>query len=299
MKVGEKNIRSCPLCSGKADTISFPYKTVFNEVEFSYIRCAECFTVYVDPVPDADTISMMYSKNVYHDGHYIGIDSEPYRESANLLSKYLPEGSLVLDYGCGLGLFLKSIADLGYVPYGVEYDNDAAIYAGQFAECRALPLKDFESLKNKPVFDCVHLGDVLEHLPYPRQTIDQLLQLIRPGGLLFVEGPLEINPSIVHYFSSLYGYIKSRMRISVTNNHAPTHLFRTGAKQQRRFLDSIDADIECRHWQVYETGWPYKDCYTDTGVVKRMIAEISILMGGAPFFGEVFWNRFRGIFVKL
>ena len=43
MKVGEKNIRSCPLCSGKADTISFPYKTVFNEVEFSYINFTTTF----------------------------------------------------------------------------------------------------------------------------------------------------------------------------------------------------------------------------------------------------------------
>jgi SAM-dependent methyltransferase len=286
--------RCCPLCCGRADSIAFPYATCFNESMFYYLKCSSCSSVFVDPVPDVNTFSRMYSKNAYHDCHYEGVEHGPYVESARLLRKYLPKNSLVLDYGCGLGVFLKALKSAGFVPYGVDYDVDAARFAGEDAGCQTASVSGFFALSTKPVFDSIHLGDVLEHLPNPYETLCQLLDYLRPGGVLFVEGPLEINPSPVYHFARSFGYIKRLLKQDNYNDHPPTHLYRTGAKQQLAFLERLDTELECKVWEVYETGWPY----TDGGTTKKIIAQIAVALGGRSCFGSTFGNRFKGIFVK-
>ena len=56
----------------------------------------------------------MYSKASYHDAHYVDCESALYGSSAKLLRDFLPAGAGVLDYGCGLGLFLKALKVEGF-----------------------------------------------------------------------------------------------------------------------------------------------------------------------------------------
>lgn len=286
--------RCCPLCNGKAGSNTFPYETSFNGSMFHYLKCSSCSTVFVDPVPDVETFSVMYSKIAYHDCHYDSVLHEPYLESACLLRKYVPKDSVVLDYGCGLGTFLKALKSTGLVPYGVDYDVDAADFAGKDVGCKTASVSEFLALPNKPVFDSIHLGDVLEHLPNPYETIRQLLDYLRPCGVLFLEGPLEINHSPVYYFARSFGYIKRLFKQGDFMDLPPTHLFRTGAKQQLAFLERLNMDLECKVWEVYETGWPYME----GGAIKKMIAQTAVALGGRSYFGITFGNRFKGVFVK-
>ena len=75
----------------------------------------------------------------------------------------------------------------------------------------------------------------------------------------------------------------------------PTHLFRTGAHSQKVFFTRVDKSLSMRHFQVYETGWPYGS----GGFVKRSIAAFAIFMGGRHFAGTTFGNRFKAILVKV
>jgi ubiquinone/menaquinone biosynthesis C-methylase UbiE len=38
-------------------------------------------------------------------------------------------------------------------------------------------------------FDVVHLSTVLEHLPNPRTTFDEIYRILRPDGLVYVKVP--------------------------------------------------------------------------------------------------------------
>jgi len=136
------------------------------------------------------------------------------------------------------------------------------------------------------------LGDVLEHLPDPASTLKNLLCYLKPGGVLFVEGPLEINPSPVYWAARTFGAFKRILRPGLVGSDAPTHLFRTGAKQQLAFFLLTEPRLELISWTVYETGWPY----AEGGTVKRAIAGIALLIGGKHLFGTTFGNRFRGVF---
>jgi SAM-dependent methyltransferase len=235
----------------------------------------------------------MYAKDAYHDIHYKEKESDAYSASARLLRQHMSPGSLVLDYGCGLGAFLKALKSSGFVPYGVEFDSDAGRFAKQNVGCEVLPVNEFHELPIKPTFDVIHLGDVLEHLSDPTATLSRLLDHLRPGGIVFVEGPLEINPSPVYWAARLYGIIKLVIKPGFVPNDPPLHLFRTEARAQLAFFKAFA--ISPVLWRVYETGWPY----ATGGVVKRAIARLAVILSGRRLFNVTFGNRFEGLFVKL
>ncbi len=284
---------TCPLCkSSSTPKLEYPYATTYNKVCFSYIKCDGCGVVFVDPIPDKETFTKMYAKADYHDCYYQDKESGEYLASTKLLKQYLPEGASVLDYGCGIGEFLKELKKEGFVPYGVEFDKDAANSASQSAGCDVISVDDFQAQTVKPMFDAIHFGDVLEHLPDPAKTFKELLAYLKPSGILYVEGPLEINPSLVYWASRLFGAFRRLVRPTFVGQHPPNHLFRTGARQQLAFFFRVEPRLVLKYWKINETGWPY----AEGGVVKRAIAGVAVRVGGKKLFGMTFGNRFRGVF---
>ena len=285
--------RKCTVCGGEnPGKPVFPYCTYFNNKQFDYLKCSRCSSVYVDPVPDDRTLALMYLKESYHDQHYNHQTDQEYLDSCQLLRKFLDKYSLVLDYGCGLGHFLEGIKANSLSPFGVDFDEEAAKVASKRTDTLVLTVHEFEKMKNKPIFDAIHLGDVLEHLKEPSDTLNQLLQLLRPGGILFVEGPLERNPSLVYFSSRMFGGIKKLMFSNYGGEHPPYHLFQLNAKQQIEFFNNLDANLTMKVWSIYETGWPYKG----GNLIKRIISELSILISKSIDFN--FGNRFKAIFIK-
>ena len=287
-------VRDCPICGGRPIGTSFPYATCFTAKHFGYLKCGKCKSVFVDPVPDTQTFAQMYSKPVYHDLYYDGDEGSEYSQSVLLLGQYLEPSAIVLDYGCGLGNFLKALRGKRLVPFGVEFDSEAALFAAKNANCKVMTVDAFSNFANTSTFDAIHIGDVLEHLPDPSGTLSQLLKYLKPGGVLFVEGPLEENPSPVFWAVWIFGIAKRLLKPTFISNDPPTHLFRTNAQSQKAFFTQIDKSLNMRHWQVYETGWPYKS----GGFLKQTIAAFASCIGGRRFKGVTFGNRFKAILVK-
>ena len=290
--MNSNSVRPCPICGAAADGRGFPYETCFNGSTFYYVRCCSCKAVFVDPVPDSDTFSKMYAKASYHDAHYLDRDTTPYDQSARLLSRFLPLGASVLDYGCGLGLFLKAIRTEGFLATGVEFDQEAADFAAKNSGSPAFAVATFLSDANGATYDALHFGDVLEHLPDPAATVRELLRFVKPGGLVFVEGPLENNASPVFWAAQMFGAIKRLAKPNFKGSSPPTHLLRVNAAQQLAFFTRVDAGLSLLHWDVYETGWPY----AGGALVKRAIAGAASAIGGKRISDVTFGNRFHGLF---
>ncbi len=287
-----KEVRPCPLCKGTSAVSAFPYAIQYLDDRYEYIRCTDCLSVYVDPVPSAQTFARMYSKSDYHDSHYAEIESNHYDAAANLLKSHAPPGAKVLDYGCGFGQFLRAVRSAGFTPIGVEFDTDAAIAAARNAGCRVYPIPEFAKEMSDTQFDVIHLGDVLEHLPDPTSTLNSLLHHIKAGGLLFVEGPLETNPSPVYWAARLFGTFKHALQPRFVGQGKPTHLFRTGGSQQLDFFKRVSPKLKLIHWEIYETGWPY----ANSGIIKNLISRVAIGLSGVSIGRATLGNRFTGIF---
>jgi len=284
--------RPCPLCEEQESGPAFPYAICFANQIFHYLRCRECRTVFVDPVPDAACFAQMYDKASYHDSHYSVSDLTPYRQAAALLRQFTQYGSTVLDYGCGVGHFLQAVKAEGFHPYGVEFDAPAAAAAAVHAGCPVVTVTDLDGAYAGQLFNVIHLGDVLEHLPDPAATLAGLLTRLKPGGLLFVEGPLETNPSPVYWAARLFGGVKHRLRPAEIGAGVPTHLFRTSALAQSRFFRQRFPILQPLYWQVSESGWPY----AQGDWIKRRVAAAALTLGGKTFAGIQLGNRFQALY---
>jgi len=127
-----------------------------------------------------------------------------YLDIANTVLRYLQPGSKILDFGCGphdktsilqfLGFQCSGYDDLQDDWHKIPGNREKILsFAGEcgiefkLASDGVLPFE-------KKNFDMVMLHDVLEHLhDSPRDLLNDLLELVRPEGLLFVTVPNAVN----------------------------------------------------------------------------------------------------------
>ena len=282
--------RACPLCDGTGRDLAFPFQIQYRGQIFAHVRCSRCATVFVDPLPDDDTFRQIYTPEAYHDLYYnSSTDTAPYAQSVRLLSRFAPLGARVLDYGCGGGHFLLACRELGFIPIGLEFDAEAADAASRLVGVPVQTIRDWHASPIQASVDVIHMGDVLEHLPAPADTLSALLLSLKPSGLLFVEGPLEDNASLVLWVARCFGWLKLSVLLGRVGEGVPAHLFRTHATAQRSFFQRLLPGARELYWKVEETGWPY----ASGGLPKRLIAAAAQRLSGLRFMGRVMGNRFQ------
>ena len=282
--------RRCPLCDGASAGPAFPYATRYLGQRYGYLGCGTCGTRFIDPLPDAAAFAAMYAPGDYHDVFYDGDGQGEYARTAAKLAAHLPVGARLLDYGCGAGHFVMAARAAGLDAAGAEHSAEAAANAAQRTGATMFDLGT-EAWRAGEPWDCIHLGDVIEHLPDPRASLRDVLGAIRPGGWLSVEGPLEANASLVHGAIRLTGWAK-RLAGRSEGSFAPYHLLFTDAVAQRALFDRLGEPLRCEYWELSETGWPYRG----NGALRNAIALAAIRASRVPVLGSGLGDRFRALF---
>lgn len=102
--------------------------------------------------------------------------------------RYISDGH-ALDIGCGNGTFLSFLKHWGWNVRGVEMDAQAAAMARKFFEIDVFQggLEDAPFLPNS--FDYINISHVLEHIHDPVPFIKNARELLKPGGIMYVEVP--------------------------------------------------------------------------------------------------------------
>ncbi len=94
-------------------------------------------------------------------------------------------GARVLDVGGGSGYFARAFGDVGSRSAFVEIDWEEMHATGEpaagaiLADARRLPFADAS-------FDVTHSSNVIEHMTNPRAMFDEMLRVVRPGGVAFL-----------------------------------------------------------------------------------------------------------------
>lgn len=109
----------------------------------------------------------------------------------------LPSGFNLLDIGPGHGLFLWLATEMANANSVEGWDVSPASLEGTREALRAMniadeavPLKKFDVVKKaEGEFDALVFSEVLEHLETPREALQNLLGLLKPGGRIFVNAP--------------------------------------------------------------------------------------------------------------
>ena len=107
----------------------------------------------------------------------------------------------------------------------------------------------------------IHLGDVIEHMTKINEQMPAILKLIKPGGLLIAQGPLEGNANVF-----TLGIRLSRSFRSAPIHMAPYHVMLATRKGQEDCFQRFQLRQE--EFSVTEVSWPAPSRLSSADLVR-------------------------------
>ncbi len=137
----------------------------------------------------------------------------------------------ILDIGASSGTFMSEANLIGFEAYGVEPSTEG------FNACKAKNLKIKQSgAETLPfpdnIFDIVHSNHVFEHLENPANAINEAYRVTKPGGIVFIEVPNQLDN--IQFFRDR---ILKRIPIRSRNIRSIHHLFFFSKRTLRKLLE--------------------------------------------------------------
>ncbi|NQY73155.1 MAG: class I SAM-dependent methyltransferase [Candidatus Margulisbacteria bacterium] len=214
------------------------------------VSCNACRMVYLNPRLNQDIILDGYKSAV--DDTFVS--QNPYRiqtfkkQLRKVARKFeIPQGGKLLDIGSAGGAYLAAASQLGYDAVGIEPSQWMCDFAKNTYQVDIRPgiLSDhqFES----EMFDLVTLWDVLEHVPDPKEVLEDIFRYLKPGGLLVLTYP---------NIASLAAKILGPKWPFLLNVHLSYYTPETVSNQ----LKDVGFDIQnmSPHWQQLSLGYVCK-----------------------------------------
>lgn len=220
--------RPCLVCGGERS------RTLHARAHRRVVRC-ECSLVYIDPLPSATTVAERESEAFR--GELLDETKEMfaaygrnYRADDPVVTGFvahlghlatLTSGRRLLDVGVGTGLWLHLARQQGWEASGVEICADAAERAqAEFGV--PVAAGDFGTVSLPGGYDAITMGDVLEHTRDPRAILVRALDLLAPGGILYVAVPN--HRSLVFRTADVLGRLPGGAMV-VDRLYVPNHYY--------------------------------------------------------------------------
>ena len=224
---------SCPLCDGDK------YIFFAEENSFKAVRCSNCGLIYVNPRPDLSLISEAVKTGVHSEiegGRNVivrrmGSKVDQYKKILSEMFKDKWEEKTPiswLDVGAGYGEFIEAVgamAPRGSYILGIEPMHPKVIEAQK----RGLNVKEMYLANVNESYDIVSLISVFSHLPNINSFLNEVKQLLKQGGELFLE-----TGNIADLENS---------REVPTELDLPDHLIFAGEKQIELWLSNAGFEI--------------------------------------------------------
>ncbi len=169
--------------------------------DYQLVRCCRCGLIYQNPRLTIEELPQHYPDQ------YLSYPTDLDHDQAMLeradrrngmkrrcvrVEQYASQKGTVLDIGCATGEFLDAMRERGWATVGVELSEYAAAYAREQlnldVRTGTLTSADFPTSS----FDVVTMWDVLEHVVDPKETLKEIVRILKPNGLFVAMTP---NPA--------------------------------------------------------------------------------------------------------
>jgi SAM-dependent methyltransferase len=235
-----------PACIACGTTMAEYLSSMFDDrygypSYFSVFRCPACRQMQTEPLLRDAELPALYAN--YYPRRQIDIDAllhqvgEPGTRRARIRRWWsgtdnqghyaAGPGAKVLDYGCGAGLSLLELRELGADAYGLEADPNVR----QVVDALKLRIH-IGSIDDDPFpgvrFDLIVLNQVLEHVPQPDRLLVKLATRLRVGGRVALAFPNSAS------------FYARRLGRDWINWHIPYHLHHFNPCSTRLFFARHD-----------------------------------------------------------
>jgi 2-polyprenyl-3-methyl-5-hydroxy-6-metoxy-1,4-benzoquinol methylase len=183
---------TCDICGEKNNS------DIYKLQNTHIVKCDQCKFHYISPRIDSavlmDKIQKWSVEDTVDDERLrIAFDKNTLKLYKKFITKikelhHLP-GKKILDIGCSVGAFLHVAKEEGFDASGLELGKASADYAEkkQHTKVANKSIFDYEVPDNS--YDIVSMLEVIEHLEHPKQAMDIINKLLKPGGLVFLTTP--------------------------------------------------------------------------------------------------------------
>lgn len=163
----------------------------------------------------------------------------------NELTRHVPPGSRLLDYGCGIGSDGLSLIDAGYRVTFADFENPSTRYLSWRLAQRGLSTEVYDLDRTSPPedFDLAYAFDVIEHVD---DQFALLRELERRAALVLVNF-LEPEPggTPLHHrdlpLSALLDHVAARRLLHYRVYHGRSHLVLYGRERERERKRGVGA----------------------------------------------------------
>ncbi|HTY76877.1 MAG TPA: class I SAM-dependent methyltransferase [Candidatus Bathyarchaeia archaeon] len=238
-------------------------------LHFAQSRCEGCGLLISQPQA-AEAEMDAYYGGAYYEEHWpdpaatLGRNAELHRRyelplMARLWSAWPPPAeATVAEVGCGYGAMMHVLRETGFRPRGCDLSPRAV------AVCRGRGLDVVEGKspalpQPRGTFDVAITRHVIEHLPDPRVFVKEMVELVRPAGVVVI--------ATEDAWTSQYAWDRLRARMtgripafrSSTDHtfvfraqHLRALLLEAGCDDVRTASFSLPPARESLHWRLYK-----------------------------------------------
>lgn len=156
------------------------------------VCCLRCGLVYASPMDSIEEIHNQYAQ--LEDELYIA-EERGRRITARIILKKISKykgGGRLLEVGCAAGFLLDEAKKIGWEVYGVEPSKWLVDFAEKKFKLKLVCGSIKNAVFSPNYFDVIVLADVLEHLVNPKEELERLRGMLKPGGILYISTP-DIN----------------------------------------------------------------------------------------------------------
>ncbi len=259
-------LASCVSCGGR-DFRALPVRYEFRG-SFPLVECSGCGLRFLAVQPAGESLAGLYSAEYFESDFRCGRSAVAYAsgeafraENDALLDAFellVPEPPAtgaprrLLELGSAGGWLLARARERGWDVQGVELSAAAAERA------RALGLAVFQGdlpAAGLPAasFDLAYMGDVLEHVPDCRAVLGEVVRVLRPGGHLYLRGPVTTNSLARRLALGLYG-VAGR---TIVLREPPYHLWEFTPASLARLFRAVGLEVRSARQSKIPPGRPH------------------------------------------
>ncbi len=233
----------CPICNSEQIEKVFPTKdyTVSNE-NFDVFTCNNCIHLFTQNVPSQHDIGKYYQSENYisHSDTQAGLINKLYhfiRKRTLVGKKKIVQNETevtkgtILDVGCGTGAFLHTMQLANWHCTGLEPDDMARKKALELYKIKSLPSHEIFNLQPN-TYDAITLWHVLEHVHQLHEYVEQLKNILKPHGKVFIAVPNYISYDAQHYNAFWAAY------------DVPRHLYHFSPTSMKNLVEQHGLKIE-------------------------------------------------------